>query len=137
MVAYLVINNGDIIFASHDVNKANILCERKNHAGMLEEIDDIDEVLEDLTEEDIARMAFSNGLNGGHHYVAKVAYKDGGDGSVETDEGDEYTFEEIESALAEHSDLDNHFYDTFDDESCFYDDDDEDDFDDEDEEYED
>lgn len=96
---FIVVNEGDVVFASTDPEEADGVKERLINEGIEEEIEDSGRDIDDLTDEEYAEFAFSNGFNGGHHYTAEVEVsRDDLDKEITTDEGDTLTVEDIYAA---------------------------------------
>lgn len=119
MKVFIVVNEGEIVFASKDSELAQGYCDDANMQGTEEEVEESGRDIEDLTDSELAEFSFMSGYNGGYHYCEEIVLDDNADDDsvYTTSEGDEFTKSEILEAI-ESSDVSNIDFD-FDDEIDF------------------
>lgn len=108
---YFVVNEGEIVDASFDREEMESRALDLNIDGTNDEIEESGRDVDDLTDDERGEFAFINGFNGGYHFVSyvKVPEDISEDDTFETDEGDEFTYNELIEAFDKDS------FDDFDD----------------------
>lgn len=105
---YVVVNDGNVEYATHSLSEAQDVCYNKTNQDVNDTVEECGRDVDDLTDEEMAEMAFLSGFNGGYHYVSKVYLDKDMDDSefvtgegVETGETDEFEVYEIRQKLQE------------------------------------
>lgn len=118
---YLVVNEGNIDYATKQLDDAQDFCNSKLDIGIEEAAQECGRDIEDMTDEEIGEMSFMAGFNGNYYYVSKVQISDEMDDSevvtaegVDTPEEDDFEVGDIREALKASTSTDSYF-DDFDD----------------------
>lgn len=98
---YFVVNEGELVYASKNEDKANGFCVRETNKSMFETAFEFGRDLDDLTDDEYNEVAFASGFEGGFYYVDYVDVpKDyNEDDEFETCESDVFTYSTLYSAL--------------------------------------
>ena len=94
---YFVVYEGEILFSSDDKDKVDGIANDLNWDNLEDTADDMDVVIEDLDEEELAELALTAGAENGAYYTDSVEVSDDDDFefSFETKEGDEFTLADL------------------------------------------
>lgn len=115
---YIVVNEGNILYATKELDEAKGFCNDKIDEGVLEAAEECGRDLDDMTDEEIGEMSFMSGFNGGYHYVSKAEINDDMDDSetvtaegVDNCEEDNFEVGDIREALKSSEEMDSYFDD--------------------------
>lgn len=94
---YFVVYEGEILFSSDDKDKVDGIANDLNWDNLEDTADDMDVVIEDLDEEELAELALTAGAENGAYYTDSVEVSDDDDFefSFETKEGDEFILADL------------------------------------------
>lgn len=98
-IVYVVINEGEIVFASYDEEKANQFANEKKEDAINEVLNEWE--IDDLTHEDMAEVNFQSGYDNGVWEISSIDISDiREDEEIEID-GDIFEFNDLLEKLKE------------------------------------